>query len=280
MLRFWVQIGRPSRATSTSYNQHRDFIPLLMKKSIFLFSLLTLLPAGHAEATSPVSDDFETLRTRLEAMPPMEMDEVLWLARCIYSESNKAHEQEYIAWVVRNRVETRYRGENYREVILEPLQFSLFNTNSARRNYILGLNQNANSKPWVSALNIALKIYQASPEDRPFSQKTRHFYSPISMKNGKTPAWAKNAEPLDSAAFDIDPERFLFFEEIDQSKDPFLALKTPGEHIDEVKAETREKLQPARSKSSLRERLKPSGRVARPMRPSNTKRQTPKRAGW
>ncbi|MEM8485731.1 MAG: cell wall hydrolase [Bacteroidota bacterium] len=251
-----------------------------MKKSIFLFFLLALWPVRLAMATHPVTDDFEALRARLEAMPPMEMDEILWLARCIYSESNKANEQEHIAWVVRNRVNTQYRGENYREVILEPLQFSLFNTNSTRRNYILGLNQNSNSKPWVSALNIALKIYQASPEDRPFSKKTRHFYSPVSMKNSKTPAWAKNATPLNSESFDIDPERFLFFEEIDQSKDPFLALKTPGERIDEVNESTREKLQPVRSKSSIRDRLKPSGRVARPMRPSNTKRKTTKRAGW
>ena len=100
------------------------------------------------------------------------------------------------------------------------------------------------------------------------------------MKGGKTPAWAKNAIPLASEAYDIDPERFLFFEEIDQSKDPFLALKTPGEHIDEVNENTREKLKPVRSKSSIRDRWKPSGRVARPMRPSNTKRKTTKRAGW
>ena len=171
MLRFWVQFRYPRWAMSTSYNQPRDFIPLRMKKSIFLFLLLIQFPANLTVAKALASDDFEALRARLEAMSPMEMDEVIWLARCIYSESNKANEQEHIAWVVRNRVETQYRGKNYREVILEPLQFSLFNTNSARRNYILGLNQNSNSKPWVSALNIALRIYQAAPEDRPFRKK-------------------------------------------------------------------------------------------------------------
>ena len=149
---------------------------------MLFYVLALLLPAMGAASTLTATDDFESLRARLEAMPPMEMDEVLWLARCIYSESNLANEQEHIAWVVRNRVDTEYRGSTYREVVLEPLQFSLFNAHSPRRNYILGLNQNSKSAPWQKALNIALKIYEADPNDRPFSLNTRHFYSPVSMK--------------------------------------------------------------------------------------------------
>lgn len=268
-----------------------------MKKSILhllvvLFIGASLIPGISATASSPSwrpaktselkVDDFEALRSRLEAMPPMEMDEVIWLARCIYSESNLPHEQEHIAWVVRNRVDTQYRGETYREVILEPLQFSLFNTNTPRRTYILGLNQNSRYKHWQKALSIAADVYEAAPSERPFSVETRHFYSPVSMKGKSAPDWAKGVDPLNSADYGIDADRFLFFEEIDASKDPFTAIKTPGEHIASAKEETSKKLEPVRQrKTSLRERWKPSGRVARPARP-NTKPSTGtrKRMGW
>lgn len=256
-----------------------------MKKSLVSFFLILLLPAISTASNFRTTDDFKTLRAQLEAKTPIQMDEILWLARCIYSESNLTHEQEYIAWVVRNRVETDYRGSTYREVILEPLQFSAFNTNTTRRTYLLGLNQNTNSSHWLKALRIALKVYDADPKDRPFSVSTRHFYSPISMKDDKTPDWALNVDPLDSQKFAIDPERFLFFEEIDENGDPFLALKTPKDHIDSFKTETRERLEPVQAtKTALRDRWKPSGRVARPARPNTRSSartaQKPKRKGW
>ena len=248
-----------------------------MKKSIW-FVLILSLPAWSATASK---DDPKTVKARLETLSPIQMDEVLWLARCIYSESNLAHEQEHVAWVVRNRVETKYRGSSYREVILEPLQFSIFNTHSERRKYILGLNQNSTSKHWLIALNIALKVYNADPQDRPFSIQTRHFYSPVSMKNKSKPDWAKNVTPLESEDFDIDPHRFLFFEEIDDAGDPFLALKTPGDHIESFQEGTRERRSPTRgNKPSLWERWKPSGRVARPARPATRSAKGKQRTGW
>ena len=33
--------------------------------------------------------------------------EILWLARAMYSETKRPHEQELVAWVVRNRLESR-----------------------------------------------------------------------------------------------------------------------------------------------------------------------------
>ena len=264
-----------------SYKQSGDFIPHKMKKCLLISWMLLILPAINAQGAIHKIDDFEALRARLEALPPMEMDEVLWLARCIYSESNLPNEQEHIAWVVRNRVETSYRGSSYREVILEPLQFSIFNSNSPRRNYILGLNQNSTYSHWQKALQIALDVYEADPNKRPFSVKTRHFYSPISMEDNKAPDWAKSASPLNSKDFNIDPNRFLFYEEIDENGDPFLALKTPKDHIESFKSATQEKLAPVEAKkTSLRERWKPSGRVKRPARPHTRSAKSSKRTGW
>ncbi len=256
-----------------------------MKKSAVPFLLLLFILAFEffaAPAASAATYSSDTLQDRLEALSPMELDEVLWLARCIYSESNLENEQQHIAWVVRNRVDTKYRGETYREVILEPLQFSIFNDRSQRRDHILGLNQNTKSGHWKKALKIALDVHEGDPKDRPFSIKTRHFYSPISMKGNQAPDWAKNVKPIDSQKLDIDPHRFLFFEKIDESEDPFTALKTPKDHIASFQDETRERLQPKSGKKpSLRERWKPSGRVTRPARPgSRPSTRSKKRNGW
>jgi hypothetical protein len=61
-------------------------------------------------------------------------EDVLWLARVIYSETKRPHEQELVAWVVRNRVETAYRGKDtYRSTVLDPWQFSAFNANAPKR---------------------------------------------------------------------------------------------------------------------------------------------------
>ena len=151
--------------------------------------LLVLVLGQHAAAQRPDPPTATALRTQLGRFSPIQQDEVLWLARCIYSESDRAHEQRLVAWVVRNRVETKYRGETYRKVILEPRQFSAFNTPSIHRNHLLSLNQYSLSKAWRQALEVALNVYQAPASNRPFDVTTRHFYSPISMDGGRTPHW-------------------------------------------------------------------------------------------
>ena len=217
---------------------------------------------------------YDTLKERLRRLSPLEQDEVLWLARCVYSESNLKHEQEVVAWVVRNRVDTGYRGTSYREVVLEPLQFSVFNTASPRRTHILSLNAKSTSTAWLQALEVSLDVYHADPLNRPISQETRHFYSPVSMVGGKTPPWAKKASALDMDDLDIDPNRFLFYEEIDEALDPFMTLDTtPQDQIDAFQEKTRDRLKPAMQKTSLRDRWKPTGRVKRPSRPRVTSRR-------
>ena len=119
----------------------------MVKKSLFLFACLSLsIHISYAQEAS-----FDTLTERMNRLNPLEQDEVLWLARCVYSESNLKHEQKVIAWVVRNRVDTEYRGTSYREVVLEPLQFSVFNTPSPRRTHILSLNAKSTSPSMVAS---------------------------------------------------------------------------------------------------------------------------------
>lgn len=143
-----------------------------------------------------------------------ESDDVLWLARCIYSETKRPEEQELVAWVVRNRVETRYRGKStYRDVVLDPMQFSAFNSNSPRRTHYMSLDETSSLRGFQRALRIARWVMTAEPIERPFSTRTRHFYSERSMPDGAVPAWAVDAQPV---ALDrpIDPRRFRFFDRV------------------------------------------------------------------
>ena len=139
-------------------------------------------------------------------------DDVLWLARCAYSETKKAHEQELVAWVIRNRVETGYRGQHtYQTVVLDPYQFSAFNPGSSKRALYANLVSGSDSEGWQRALEVAHDVYYAPASARPFDTTTRHFYSERSMVGGRAPNWATGHRPVRPAASRIDPRRFRFY---------------------------------------------------------------------
>jgi hypothetical protein len=198
-----------------------------------------------------------SLATRLRNLSAIERDEVVWLARCIYSESDRPHEQELVAWVVRNRVETKYRGTTYREVVLEDRQFSAFNRPTRRREHIMSLNVGTPSRPWQRALGIALGVYQSGPSKRPFEQTVRHFYSPVSMEGRSKPFWADSGEQLSSLKLGVDPHRFRFFNGVDEGS----TLSNDSDSESEELADSDE------SGFNL-PKLKLSGKIARPRRPS------------
>ncbi len=214
--------------------------------------------ATFSAANSSALDDVES---RLARLSPIERDEVVWLARCVYSETDRPHEQELVAWVIRNRVETEYRGRTYREVVLEAKQFSAFNDPTKRRDHLLQLSSNTPLRSWQRTLEIALDVYHAPASARPFSQTVRHFYSPISMAGGRTPHWAESDKALSSARLGVDRRRFIFFDNVDA-------------HL--AGAETLGPSQSGGSNEGNGEKsggfriklLKPSGKVSRPRRPS------------
>jgi hypothetical protein len=141
-------------------------------------------------------------------------EDVLWLARCIYSETKRADEQELVAWVVRNRVETSYRGSrSYRDAVLDPWQFSAFNRNNPKRTFYASLHEGSRARGWQTALQIAYDVVSAPAYERPFPTKTRHFYSERSMVGQSKPNWAVGKRPV-SLDREIDPRRFRFYSEI------------------------------------------------------------------
>jgi hypothetical protein len=141
-------------------------------------------------------------------------EDALWLARVIYSETKRPDEQELVAWVVRNRVETAYRGNGtYRAVVLDPWQFSAFNRNAPKRAHYTGLNAESRAAGWQTALAIAAEVVEAPAYERPFARDTRHFYSERSMVGRSAPAWANGKRPV-ALDREVDPRRFRFFRAI------------------------------------------------------------------
>ena len=143
---------------------------------------------------------------------PHKLDmETLWLARCIYAETKRPEEQELVAWVIRNRVETGYRGKRtYQSVILDPYQFSAFNPTSSSRFFFSHLNERSNPAGWAAALRIAYMVRTSDATSRPFSIRTRHFFSERSMIDRSTPYWVEDHEPVDVRE-PVDEERFRFY---------------------------------------------------------------------
>lgn len=192
-----------------------------------LVSLLLLaLGFSPAIATPPqlsTGDPDSTIVERVRALPLREADEVVWLARCLYSETAREDEQRLVAWVVRNRVETGFRGETYRDAVLNPAQFSAFNRPSPRRTYILNLSLDSPSRSWKQALEVAYEVYAAPDEDRPFPITTRHFYSPVSMSRGGAPDWTRDHRPIPAERLGVDSSRFRFYDGIDRNEDRLAA---------------------------------------------------------
>lgn len=154
---------------------------------------------------------------KVKPLPAEKIDsETLWLARVIYSETKRPEEMELVAWVVRNRVETKYRGkQTYQSAVLDPYQFSAFNPGDRKRTHYSGLTANSNAPGFSNAITIAHSVRNADANYRPFSQKTRHFYSEQSMVGVKHPNWAKGGKKVNPQRdYQVDERRFRFFAEV------------------------------------------------------------------
>lgn len=181
----------------------------------------SLIAAHPIEVPGPrMTPIEEALRDprKFEPLAPEQVDsETLWLARVIFSETKRPDEQALVAWVVRNRVDTRYRGRSsYEGVVLDPWQFSAFRPGSEKAVFYAGLNAYSRVPGWQTALRIAHTVRFADPRHRPFSKNTRHFYSQRSMNGTTAPAWAHGMAPVDIGyhSFEVDHHRFRFFEDV------------------------------------------------------------------
>ncbi|MFO8231068.1 MAG: cell wall hydrolase [Longimonas sp.] len=154
----------------------------------------------------------DEVRPAIQHLPDVD-DATLWLARAIFSETKKPHEQELVAWVVRNRVETEYRGQStYRDVVLDRSQFSAFNYGSGKRSFYINLERDTPLDSWQQALHVAYYVRHADSAYRPFHISTRHFFSQVSMPYHQFPNWANQRQKV-NPQWDItlDEWRFRFY---------------------------------------------------------------------
>lgn len=155
---------------------------------------------------------------KIAPLPPDQIDtETLWLARAIYSETKRPEEQALVAWVIRNRVETAYRGKRtYADVVQDPYQFSAFLADAPKREHYATLTVVDREPGWKTALYIAYMVRNSDGVHRPFSPRTRHFYSERSLSSGLAPSWAADRQPvrIDARSITVDDRRFRFFEDI------------------------------------------------------------------
>jgi hypothetical protein len=176
--------------------------------------------ASHSEATferlsATYGPSLPVVKHPTPPTAPLE-ESTLWLARAIYSETKLPHEQELVAWVVRNRVETAYRGRTtYEDVVLDPYQFSAFNPSSSKRSFYMNLTPGVQLPAWQQALWIAHYVRHANPVYRPFSIETRHFYSERSMEGRRHPYWANRHQFVTPGwDYQVNERRFRFYKEI------------------------------------------------------------------
>ena len=182
-------------------------LAVLLAAQLPALALYVMLHPGSAPTpTADVSN----------AIPPLRLDsvsdDVLWMARCAYSETKRADEQRLVAWVIRNRVETGYRGQrSYETVVTDPYQFSAFNPGNPKRVLYSSLTPTSDAAGWRQALEAAHAVYYSDASERPFSDRTRHFYSERSMPGRRAPRWASGHQPVQPVGFRVDPSRFRFY---------------------------------------------------------------------
>ena len=170
--------------------------------------------AGAALATANAPLASSSVHSKTTIRDAKTEEEILWLARLIFSETKLPEEQLIIAWIARNRVETNFRGATtYKEVALAPAQFSGLHPSDAQYSINISLTPEMENKSWQQALAIASEVYFSPSLLRPLPIEVKHFYSPHAVSND--PKWAADKEPiLTLRSKDSGNIRFAFYADI------------------------------------------------------------------
>lgn len=139
--------------------------------------------------------------------------DVLWLTRVTYSETRKPLEMYYISHVVKNRVETCYNGEcSYKDVALDPYEFSAFNPNRPLRSYYKSVDRYSTADPggWAAAKQIAFKTYMDNHDP---TDGGTHFFAQQSMVNNEFPDWAYYGDQV-KLANNVDENRLRVYRNV------------------------------------------------------------------
>ncbi len=177
------------------------------------FVIVTILTfQAHSLWADSISNAKSSMVSAYTNPTSIEATEILWLARILYSESKVREEQIVVAWVVRNRVESGFRGaKSYKDVATSKSQFSgLWPSDAQYKLNISRTYETVGDKAWDQSLGIAQAVYFANDFLRPIGKNVRHFYSPISVL--KDPAWTEGKKPAIVLRSETGAVRFAFYD--------------------------------------------------------------------
>lgn len=115
---------------------------------------------------------------------------LLHLAKTIYGEARGENVETMLAvgWVIRNRLQSKRHGGTYKDVVLQPLQFSCWNKGDLNYKIIKGM---IKGRLWEVCIGVAIVVMQSSEKHNPIPN-VRHYYDK-SMDNSP-PYWAEEGD--------------------------------------------------------------------------------------
>lgn len=172
---------------------------------------------------STSTQEAEELLDTLSVSPEdADQSDALWLGLCAATESNLPHEWPALISVMINRMEGEDWPDTGAGVVLEPKQFSYFNSWLGDTPWEVLVNTLSDRKRvWIRPIIPAVRCAEYLLFDREYYPRMHsrattsdpthgadHYWSPRSMPGLAAPYWAGDKEWI--AVPGIDPKRFIF----------------------------------------------------------------------
>ena len=140
--------------------------------------------------------------SKLEKLVKLD-DGLLYLAKTIYGEARGESIETMLAvgWVIRNRLQVKRHGKNYRNVVLQPKQFSCWNKNDPNYKIIKGV---IKGRLWEVCIGVAIVVMQSVEKHNPVPN-IRHYYDKSLDSN--PPYWAEEGEYI--SVYGVDNIRLI-----------------------------------------------------------------------
>ena len=129
------------------------------------------------------------MNSRLEALVKLD-NNLLHLAKTIYGEARGENIETMLAvgWVVRNRLQAKRYGNSYKDVVLQPKQFSCWNKDDPNYKVIKGA---IKGRVWEVCIGVAIVVMQSVEKHNPV-MGVRHYYDKSMDSN--PPYWIEDGE--------------------------------------------------------------------------------------
>ena len=116
--------------------------------------------------------------------------DLLHLAKTIYGEARGESIETMLAvgWVIRNRLQAKHYGSTYKDVVLQPKQFSCWNKDDPNYKVIKGT---ITGRVWEVCIGVAIVVMQSAEKHNPIPN-VRHYYDKSMDSN--PPYWVEDGE--------------------------------------------------------------------------------------